>query len=941
VSDDSPIAQATTENFADRTKTGVARSETRARLRIAVGDGERYEVQGEHARGGLGRVLKAIDHRLGRPVAIKELLTATAGSERRFEREARITARLEHPAIVPVHDIGEWRTGKPFYAMKMVSGRTLKRAIVDCHGLAERLALVPHVLAVADAIAYAHSEGIIHRDLKPSNVIIGAYGETVVIDWGLAKDMAAPSDSSLDPDDNEPAEVDGDLTKAGTVLGTPSYMAPEQANGEPTDERCDVYAVGAILYTLLSGHAPYESSDSHKVLDAVRAGAPETIAELQPNVPSELAAIVDKAMAREVDDRYRTAAEMVRDLRSFQAGQLVAAHRYSFVELSRRWIARRLLPLAVVTIVALAGLSVVVLVRGGAGTETLCDGFDDKLAGVWDQSRRNDIAAAFARSDKPDAGDIAAQVTTRLDAYSDALVVMYSDTCAATNTRGEQSAELLDLRMACLDRRTSELTAQVELFATQGHDPAVLYKAVEASSALTSLAACEDTDALAAVTPLPDDPNAREEVERLYARLAEAKANQDLGRYAEGLPLADEVLASDASESFAPLRAEALHQQATLRGLLVDLEQAEVSMRMALSTAAEARDDRIVSEAWLGLLWLANERAEYDRTLEMETAASAAVARAGAATRHRGRLNRYLSIALYRTRSLERSLELANAAVAMFESDPAHGPGHPQTATSLRIRGNVLKRQGKYEEAIADYLRAISILESRYGKQHPEVGSPLASLANTYAFMRRLDEAEQAARRAVAIAEAAFGPDSGAVQLPLGVLGQVLYSKQDLDAARPVFERALALAEKARGPDHPEVSRVLDSLGRIVGHQGEIDAARAMFERSAKILEATLGADHPELAHTLTSLAEAHMAKGDWDGAAEVLTRAVAIFDAADNDPTLGAWTRFILANAVDGQGKRREAIALARSAAEVLEQAGARAEHQLAAVNDWLKQSR
>lgn len=285
---------------------------------------ERYELLTEHARGGLGRVLDAHDHQLDRRVAIKELLVPSAAAEARFVREAKITGRLEHPAIVPIHELGHHANGSPYYVMKKVAGRPLRDLIADAPAFAERLALVPHVLAVADAVAYAHAQGIIHRDLKPSNVIVGDYGETVVIDWGLAKDL---TDTDPDPDAEPYRAAAGDtLTVAGQILGTPAFMPPEQARGEPLDERADVYALGAMLYNVLTGEPPYRADSTDELLALVKTSPPEPLARGARETPPELAAIVARSMARDSGDRYPTAREFTDDLRRFQAGQLVSAH---------------------------------------------------------------------------------------------------------------------------------------------------------------------------------------------------------------------------------------------------------------------------------------------------------------------------------------------------------------------------------------------------------------------------------------------------------------------------------------------------------------------------------------------------------------------------------------------------------------------------------------
>ncbi|HUS63165.1 MAG TPA: serine/threonine-protein kinase, partial [Kofleriaceae bacterium] len=320
----------------------------------------RYVLGATHATGGLGRVLRARDKRLHRTVAVKELLQRTPAAEARFVREALITARLEHPGIVPVHDAARRPGGEPFYSMKLVSGRTLKDLIAERTTLDARLALVPNVLAVAEAIAYAHSRDVIHRDLKPANVIVGDFGETVVIDWGLAKDLSGrvgePEPETIDP---VGATVDSGasgpgVTAAGNVMGTPSYMAPEQARGGEVDARADVYALGAILYEVLTGDAPHTGRTNEEILARAILGEHAPVLARAADVPPDLVAIVDKAMAREPGGRYPTAAPLADDLRRFQTGQLVSARHYSTGTLLRRWVARHRAIVGVTTAAAVA-----------------------------------------------------------------------------------------------------------------------------------------------------------------------------------------------------------------------------------------------------------------------------------------------------------------------------------------------------------------------------------------------------------------------------------------------------------------------------------------------------------------------------------------------------------------------------------------------------------
>ena len=314
-----------------------------------------YSIGGEIARGGMGKILSARDRRLRRDVVIKVTRHEDGRIDPRFEREALITARLQHPSIVRVYEAGVLDDGRAFYAMERVRGESLDVVLERTHSLRERLSLLPHAIAVADAIAYAHNEGVLHRDLKPSNVLIGPFGETVVIDWGLAKDLRAGEVAGALSSSPGASSSDASLTQVGSVMGTPSYMAPEQARGDTSDERTDVYALGALLYTLLSGVPPHRGRTTEEVLEQVAAGRRVPLAEREPTVPPELATIVERAMARVPADRYANAKDLADELRLFAAGKLVASHTYSIWRLIKRWVRRHAITVGV------AAFAVVVL----------------------------------------------------------------------------------------------------------------------------------------------------------------------------------------------------------------------------------------------------------------------------------------------------------------------------------------------------------------------------------------------------------------------------------------------------------------------------------------------------------------------------------------------------------------------------------------------------
>lgn len=307
----------------------------------------RYVELGELGKGGIGRVMVVLDSALRRKVAFKQLLPeevvgrgsslfrSTSPAALRFLQEAAITAQMEHPGIVPVYEIGQRDDGSIYYTMKLVRGRTLSEAIDAAGTLEQRLALLPHFVALCQAIAYAHSLGIIHRDIKPQNVIIGEYGETVVIDWGLAKARGQQDVHARGLSETLAVLQAGDSlryaqTLYGATVGTPAYIPPEQARGEidRIDERSDVFGLGAVLYNLLSGQAPYEGRSLEEVLLRARSATFAPLEKLHLQIPPELIAICGRAMRANHEERYQSAGELAEEVGRFLSGALVQSYQY-------------------------------------------------------------------------------------------------------------------------------------------------------------------------------------------------------------------------------------------------------------------------------------------------------------------------------------------------------------------------------------------------------------------------------------------------------------------------------------------------------------------------------------------------------------------------------------------------------------------------------------
>jgi serine/threonine-protein kinase len=340
----------------------------------------RYQPVQFHAQGNLGEVLRAHDAELNREVALKRMQerhAADPASRRRFLREAEVTGRLDHPGVVPVFGLGQDGDGRPCYAMRFIHGEPLQDAIERFHAAEgprrdpgeRRLALrqlLTCFIAVCKTMAYAHSRGILHRDLKPANIMLGKYGETLVVDWGLARACAAdeaggpPRPESLPP----PPAGGGSETQMGQMMGTPAYASPEQAAGlwDLVGPRSDIFSLGATLYNLLTNRLPYDASGVLEVIALASTGEVIPPRQRKPDVPRPLEAICLKAMARQAQDRYATALDLAADVEHWLADEPVAAHRAGTGERLARWGRRhRVLTSSAVVAVGVAAVALAVL----------------------------------------------------------------------------------------------------------------------------------------------------------------------------------------------------------------------------------------------------------------------------------------------------------------------------------------------------------------------------------------------------------------------------------------------------------------------------------------------------------------------------------------------------------------------------------------------------
>ena len=740
---------------------------------------ENYAVEGEFARGGMGRILSARDRRLGRAVALKELQAGAAPEAARFVREALVTARLQHPAIVPIYEAGRWPDGAPFYAMKMVSGRSLDALIRAAGGLPERLALLPHLLAVAEAVAYAHSEHVIHRDLKPANVLVGAFGETVLVDWGLAKDLGQPS-AAAGTEGSAPARTaaSADATVVGSVLGTPAYMPPEQARGLPVDERADVYALGAMLYYLLVGVPPHSGTTVQDVLAAAATRRPEAIEAREPGAPGELVAIVTKAMDPDPAGRYPTASYLAADLRRFQTGQLVSAHHYSPGELLRRWIRHHR---AAVTVAAVSGLALAVAIAVG-------------FVAVQRQAR---IAEA-----ERDRARLEAAKATQANAF---LREMLASADPRTEGRQVTVASLLDQASARLEQELAsqpEVKASLHLTLGQSYEGLGLLEPAErhlraALAARLSLLGSDHADVARAQTALASlllekgDLTAAEALYReslaTFERVGEADtddafgARSDLAATLENLGRLDE--------------AEAVHREVIARTRRVQGNDS-ASLALSLNNLGVVLGQR---GDWAGAEPLHREsldiirRARGPRSPET---ASALISLANA-VEARGELE--AAEALYRD--------------ALAIRREALGNDHPDTARALYALAGLLRARGQPAQAEALCGEALALRGRVLPDSHPMVAALLQVRGLSLLDLGRAREAEPMLRESLELRRATLPPEHWQLASSESVVGACLTALRRFPEAETLLLHAHQRLLAALGPTH---ARTLETRKRLV-----------------------------------------------------------------------------------------------------------------------------
>lgn len=939
----------------------------------------RYVLLRRVGEGGMGVVFAAYDPDLDREVALKLLKPGAvedAEARGRLVREAQALARLSHPNVVIVHDVG-LDGDTVFLAMELVRGRTLR------HWLAEAPRPWREVLArflqAGQGLAAAHAVGLVHRDFKPDNVLLGDDGQVRVTDFGLARlAPAEPGTGDGPPPEASPRECD---TLLGVRQGTPAYMSPEQWRGQRADARSDQFSFCVALYEALFGQRPFAGGTVGERVQALREGR-VTPPPPGSRVPGAVRDAVLRGLAAEPASRHPSLDALLARLESGPR--------------ARRW---RWAAAALATVVATSAAVGFALARGGAAR--VCTGLEARLEGVWDAAHRARLEQRFRQGALPAPGDAFESTTLALDAYAQALVAQERQSCEDTRVRQAQSERLMDLRAACLDGRRQALRVLVELL--EGGEREVLTRAPEAARQLPSLAACADRDALARVDPLPQAPEAREQLAALSRELDGLRVQGAAGFHARALPRLEAVVAALRGLGHRPTLARALLLLGEMRGTAGSFAPAREVLEEAVRVAEAGHDDETAARAWNRLLYTETEGMglvkEAERTARM---AEAALERLGpeASLEVAAELHRVRSSLSYRQGQYARALADASQSLALLERargpldvaladvligmglalnalgryaeaeqhharalalvEAVYGLEHPLRAAHLNNVATALRLQGKVAEAVARYAEALALGERLLGAEHSStsmirvnlgdalsrqgqlaealphyeralaslrkageggqlrVANVLLSLGNARADLGQLAQAEAAYREALALQEAQLGPRHPDVALSRNNLGWVAMDAGRLADARAHFEAARELWEATLGPSHPKVASALYNLGEVELRLRRVRQALVHLRRALKVREQALGAEHPRVVQTLGLLGEALVEGGQLREAREPLERAVALSARVELAPPERARARFALARVLwQSRGERPRALALAREAQE------------------------
>ncbi|EDM77401.1 serine/threonine kinase family protein [Plesiocystis pacifica SIR-1] len=874
---------------------------------------DRYVILDKLGAGAMGVVYAAHDPELDRKVALKLVRPSADGvsgeSRTRLLREAQALAKLDHPNVVGVHDVGT--VGEQVWiAMQFVEGRTLGAWKREARASwAEVLALM---LQAGEGLAAAHEAGLLHRDFKPDNVMVGDDGVVRVMDFGLARaHREAPTDASSRAALEAAAVstspgLSAELTRAGAMMGTPAYMSREQFAGDPVEATTDQFSFCVTLWELVYGERPFGGGSPFEIANAVATGerrAPP------PGVsaPRWLRRACERGLAPEASARHPDMRALLTALERGQARE--RAKR------GRRW--------------ALAGLGFAAAIGAGVVGQQRhdhrqrvagCQAEGESIDAVWNASARAALREGLLATGVPYAPETADKAIPWLDAQAKSWRETATTACTRHVVEGRWGAPTHAKARWCLEESRRELSARIATM--RDADAVVVRQAVKAATSMAPPANCIDEDALAAMPP-PPPPAQRDEVAAVQAQLSRAAYLRTAAKLDEGHALVEDARARADALAWPPLQIAATYSLAVSHERLANYDEAEqlavAAYLEAVRTRSWAQAAEAASElAYIvgynqtrfdeGLLWVEHARAirthggdplelgaaktfgdlaavhykkaDYAAAITNFEAALAIQRRAlGADHPHVARDELNLGSTLYSSGEYPEARAKLAESVTMMRA--AYGPHHPDTANALNSLGAAHLGLGEYDEAALALEESVDIYEAILGPRHEDVGDGLANLAVVYRNKQDYERARELSMEALDILEEIHGPDDLGLTATLMVLANLDIQEGELARARASYERVLAIQDKALGPEHPETAMALNNLGYLVNAQGDYPGGLAYYERALAIRKASLGAEHPKVAITLGGIGELHQQAGELGRARAAIEEGLTILEAS------------------------------------------------------------
>lgn len=928
----------------------------------------RYVVLSKLGEGGMGVVYAAYDPELDRKIAVKVVRPDVREDETqggaRLLREAQALARLSHPNIVNIYDVGVL-DDQVWIAMEFVDGVTLKQWLAERERTWQESLDVLRAAAVG--LSAAHQAGLVHRDFKPANVMISTGGRVRVMDFGLAR-----QNEKGDFEASQPIEVPEDLrtgslsletelTRPGTLSGTPRYMSPEQFGGRPAGEASDQFSFCIALWEAVYGERPFRGDTALALSFAVTQGNRRPPPR-GSKVPGWLRTVLERGLESQPRRRWP----------SMQA--LLEALEVSRTRRRRLW---------GVAAVAAAGLAIAGVVAAEGVEErraiAACELEGDAMAELWNDETRAEVERAMGTSTKGFALSTIARVTPALDTYAEEWSELAKSSCILANVHDSLDTEAYARRGSCLNTSLEGMRMLVETLRKPETARNALDTAIVATNGLTPVASCSDDARLERIPAPPKDQQEQVQTVRFEHERTQAKVN--LGDMAGALETAQNAVAEANTLGWVPLVAESHAMLGRLQGKMGMREESEQSLRTAYFSAAAASADGTAMQTALDLAgaisedpkrfdeaedWYEHSQVYADRVhdpnglLESESFSTLGGIRKG-----QGELEeahklyskaRDIKVEALGERNTQTAVVTNNLALVldqMGERDEAKklfaqamevlethfGADHPQVAVALNNLATIQAQSGEKELALRSFRRALEIQEAAFGRESINAAQILINLGQLSGEMGDVKGEDEAYTRAIPIFKDYLGGEHPVYAMTLTNLAGLRVEQERLDEANELYSEALGIMEKALPPEDATITYALDGLGRVARQQGDREAAKGYFERTLSVYEAAYGNEHPDVAYALNHLASIAIEDEDFETATAHASRALEIDKAQASDPIALARHRFTLARAMAGGKRPLEAQrALALSAREAFEAEPDQYEAELAEIRAFVE---